>query len=92
MAQSQQPLTGGVPDAPAAHHLGDLARSDRRWNVYLELRPQGRSVGGRLHFVEADARRTSAWIFLEDTEQEILSRFNEFSPVELWRLAESLDR
>jgi len=89
MAQPTYPLPQ-TADAPTAHHLGDLARSDQRWSVYLETRPQGRRVAGRLHFVERDLRVTSAWIFLEGTEAEIVARFNDFSPVELWRLVASL--
>lgn len=90
MPQPQQPAAAGLPEAPAAHHLGDLARSDRRWNVYLETRSAGDTVAGRLHFVEGDLRRSTTWIFLESTEADILNRFGDFSPVELWRLVESL--
>lgn len=82
--------SGPVPAAPTARHLGELARSDRTWNVYLETRPQGDSVAGRLHFVDGTVSRTSGWIFLEWHEREVANRFNEFSPVELWRLVESL--
>lgn len=90
MPQPLQPVAAGLPEAPAAHHLGDLARSDRRWNVYLETRSAGGAVAGRLHFVEGDLRRSTTWIFLESSEAEILNRFSDFSPVELWRLVESL--
>jgi hypothetical protein len=90
MPQPLQPVVAGLPEAPAAHHLGDLARSDRRWNVYLETRSAGGAVAGRLHFVEGDLRRSTTWIFLESSEAEILNRFGDFSPVELWRLVESL--
>lgn len=91
MPHPQQPAAAGLPEAPAAHHLGDLARSDRRWNVYLETRSAGGAVAGRLHFVEGEVRRSTTWIFLESSEADILSRFGDFSPVELWRLVESLD-
>jgi len=57
----------------------------------LESRPQGDSVAGRLHFVDGTVFRTSGWIFLGWNEREMTDRFNEFSPVELWRLVESLD-
>ena len=90
MPQPLQPAAAGLPEAPAAHHLGELARSDRRWNVYLETRSAGAAVAGRLHFVEGDLRRSTTWIFLEASEAEILNRFGDFSPVELWRLVESL--
>ncbi|HJS48487.1 MAG TPA: hypothetical protein VJ773_10915 [Gemmatimonadales bacterium] len=90
MPQPLQPAAAGLPEAPAAHHLGDLARSDRRWNVYLETRSAGDAVAGRLHFVEGDLRRSTTWIFLESSEADILNRFGDFSPVELWRLVESL--
>jgi len=56
----------------------------------LETRPQGRAVGGRLFFRSADAIRETAWIFLEWHERDILNRFNEFSPTELWNLMDSL--
>jgi hypothetical protein len=87
--QVQRP--GPIPEAPTALHLGELARSDRTWDVYLESRSQGDSVAGRLHFVDGATFRTSGWIFLGWNEREVTDRFNEFSPVELWRLVESLD-
>jgi hypothetical protein len=90
MGQPQQPQTIPVPDAPAARHLGDLARSQVRWSVYLETRREGEIAQGRLHFMEGSRRRTTGWIFREWTEREIADRFNEFSPVELWRILESL--
>lgn len=100
MAQSQQQHFGSLAtslSAQAERHMGDLARSDRSWSVYLETRldPLGGMRGrtclmGRLHFVDGARRLSSAWIFVGDSDQEIVSRFNEFSPIELWRLAESL--
>jgi hypothetical protein len=90
MGQPQHPLAAALPNAPAARHLGDLARADERWQVYLETRTQGRTVSGRVHFVQAEQTRSSAWILLEWSEQEVVNRFNEFSAVELWRLVESL--
>ena len=90
MTQSQINRPGPIPDAPAARHLGDLARSDRTWSVYLETRSQGESYTGRIHFVVGTSYRTTGWIFLEWHERDIVSRFNEFSPVELWQLVESL--
>ena len=48
-------------------------------------------MAGRLHFVDGTTFRTSGWIFLGWNEREVTDRFNEFSPVELWCLVESLD-
>lgn len=96
MGQPQSPLPAPshgpspVPEAPAARHLGDLARNDIRWSVYLETRPEGDLAQGRVHFVEGARRRSTGWIFREWTEQEIIARFNDFSPLELWKLLESL--
>jgi hypothetical protein len=100
MAPSQQQHFGSLATSlsgQAERHLGDLARSDGGWSVYLETRldpaggPRGRaSVAGRLHFVDGPRRLSTAWIFLAESDQDIVSRFNEFSPTELWRLAESL--
>lgn len=90
MGQPQLPPAAPIPDAPRARHLGDLARNDARWSVYLETLPRHDTVAGRIHFVSGGRRRTSAWIFLEWSEQEVTDRFNEFSPVELWKLLEGL--
>jgi hypothetical protein len=90
MGQPQHPLSAALPEAPTARHLGDLGRADARWQVYLETRSQGQTVAGRVHFVQGDLIRSSAWILLEWSEQDVLHRFNEFSAVELWRLLESL--
>ncbi len=80
------------PWAARAHHMGELKRADERWEVYLEQQadPDGRPVRGRLHFVNGERHRQSAWIFLEWTEREMRERFVEFSAVELWKLFESL--
>jgi hypothetical protein len=43
-----------------------------------------------VHFVADDSTRSSGWIFVEASEQEVLRRFQEFSAVELWKLLESL--
>jgi hypothetical protein len=90
MAQPKQPPPVPIPDAPAARHLGDLARSQTRWSVYLETRTQGSLAQGRLHFVEGTRHKTTGWIFREWTEREITDRFTEFSPVELWKILESI--
>ncbi len=100
MAHSHQSHFGSLAtalSAQAERHLGDLARSDCTWRVYLESRldPAGGNRGrpcvlGRLHFVDEPRRLSTAWIFVGESEQEIVNRFSEFSPVELWRLVESL--
>lgn len=90
MGQPDAVAPARLPDTPAAHHLGDLARSDVRWSVYLEARPEGDLVAGRLHFAQGTRRRSTAWIFLERSEQDLLGRFGEFSAAELWKLLESL--
>lgn len=85
---------------PQPRHLGDLARGDQRWQVYLETRPVDPSpagppkrspVAGRLHFVAQGQVRRTAWIFLEWSDAELMARFQEFSAGELWRMVESLD-
>ena len=76
-----------------ATHMGQLARSDVRWDVYLELVPDTSDKHlrrGRVHFVAGERHRESAWIFLEYADRDVLDRFNEFSAVELWSLLESL--
>ena len=86
-----------TPTSPAGaapqtgRHLGDLARSGITWQVHLESRPQGQLTAGRIHFVAPHTTRATGWIFLEWSEQDVLYRFNEFSPVELWKLLESLE-
>ncbi len=85
----EHPLFGW---AKHAQQMGQLARGDATWDVYLELMPQPdrRSMRGRVHFVAGDRHRESAWIFLEWSERELRDRFNEFSATELWSLLESL--
>lgn len=90
MAQPQQPPPVPLPEAPTARHLGDLARSQTRWSVYLETRTGGALAQGRLHFVEGSRQKSTGWIFREWTEREIMDRFSEFSPIELWKILESL--
>jgi hypothetical protein len=79
-----------VTDAPAGRHMGDLSRGGTNWKVLLETRPRGQLVSGRIHFVAESVIRSTAWIFLEWSEQEAANRFNEFSPIELWKILESL--
>ncbi len=50
MAQPQQPPPVPLPEAPSARHLGDLARSQIRWSVYLETRPDGGAGAGPAAF------------------------------------------
>ena len=86
--------TSPSPAGPApAHgrHLGDLTRAGTTWQVHVETRPQGQLTAGRVHFVSPDLARATGWIFLEWSEQDVLHRFNEFSPIELWKLLESLE-
>lgn len=77
-------------DLSNADHMGDLARGGTTWSVHLETRQDGPLAVGRVHFVAADVRRSSAWIFREWKVPEVKARFAEFSPLELWRLLESL--
>lgn len=79
-----------VSDTPSGRHMGDLSRGGTDWKVYLETRPHGQLVSGRIHFRSAQGVRSTAWIFLEWSEHEAAARFNEFSPIELWKLLESL--
>jgi hypothetical protein len=90
MGQPQLPPEVPLPDAPRARHLGDLARGETRWSVYLESIAQGGSARGRVHFVSGARHRITGWIFLEWSEQAVYDRFGEFSPAELWKLVESL--
>ncbi len=90
MGQPQQPASPPLPDAPRAQHLGDLARAEVRWHVYLETEAKSGTARGRVHFVSGARHRTSGWIFLEWSEQAVYDRFGEFSPAELWKLVESL--
>jgi hypothetical protein len=71
--------------------MGQLARGDASWEVYLELSPQDSGlVKGRVHFVQGDRHRESAWIFLDRTERDVQARFDEFGAAELWQLLEAL--
>ena len=90
MGQPQLPPQSPLPDAPRAQHLGDLARAEVRWHVYLETVKEGQMARGRVHFVSGARHRTSGWIFLEWSEQAVVDRFGDFSPAELWKLLESL--
>jgi hypothetical protein len=97
--QPSRNTPGATPsDAPYGRCLGDLARGDTRWTVYLETRPHPRGAGmkyntfqGRLHFLDpAEQVRSTAWIFAEWSDADVLHRFNEFSAAELWLLLDSL--
>ncbi len=80
------------PGQDRARHMGELKRGPSRWDVYLEVEPDAEleAVRGRIHFVGEGARRTTAWVFLERQEKEILERFGEFSAVELLQFVESI--
>lgn len=88
---TEHPLSP-YPWGQRAHAMGQLQRGEVRWDVYLEMLPdpEGRPVRGRLHFIAGDRHRQSAWLFVEWSERELRERFNEFSPIELWSLLESL--
>lgn len=77
------------PAAPGAHHLGELARGGTTWQVFVETSP-GNPIKGRIHFMAETEQRSTGWIFIEATEQDLLRRFHDFSALELWRLLESL--
>ncbi len=79
-----------LPDHPGARHLGDLARGDTAYRVFLETQAGQSPVRGRVHFVSADGTRSTGWIFVEWTESDLVRRFHDFSAVELWKLLESL--
>ena len=86
-----------LPNHPGVRHLGDLARGETAWRVYLETKsgePGGGGVGGavrgRIHFVAGEAARSTGWIFVEPSDQDLVRRFQDFSAVELWKLLESL--
>ena len=84
------PSPADLPSIPNARHLGDLARGGTSWSVFLEAKTDSPPVKGRVHFVSNGEQRSTGWIFLEWTEQDLLKRFQEFSAVELWKLLESL--
>ena len=79
-----------LPDHPGARHIGDLARGGSSWRVYLETNPSVQPIRGRIHFVSADSTRSTGWIFVEPSDQDLVRRFHDFSAVELWKLLESL--
>ena len=83
------PRDGAVPGGEL---LGELARGPVRWDVWLETvaAPELGAVRGRIHFTQADRRRSSAWIFLERAERDIRQRFLAFSDVDLWNVLESV--
>ncbi|NOT06695.1 MAG: hypothetical protein HOP28_00675 [Gemmatimonadales bacterium] len=60
------------------------------WRVYFETAPGEQPARGRVHFVSSEAQRSTGWIFVEPSEQELIRRFHDFSAVELWKLLESL--
>jgi len=72
--------------------MGELQRGEDRWDVLLEsaVDSEVKAVRGRIHFVSSSVHRTSGWIFLEWSDDEIESRFSGFSAQELWNLLDSL--
>jgi len=87
---SMETIRPSVTEAPPGRHMGDLSRGGTHWKVYLETRAHGQLVNGRVHFISDQGTRSTAWIFLEWSEQDAVQRFNEFSPIELWKILESL--
>lgn len=79
-----------LPDYPGARHLGDLARGGTAWRVYLETHLGEPGARGRIHFASGEGTRSTGWIFVEPSDQDLLRRFQDFSAVELWNLLESL--
>ena len=88
-------MSAAFPGHDRAKHMGELKRGEERWEVFLEIQPDPElgagAVRGRLHFVSAERRRTTSWIFLEWSEREVQDRFGEFSAVELWHFVAALD-
>ena len=74
------------------YQMGELVRGENRWDVLLETVPDADVGGirGRIHFVAGNAHRLSGWIFLEWSEKDIDTRFNDFSAQEMWNLLDSL--
>jgi hypothetical protein len=72
--------------------MGELMRGESRWDVLLETVRDATvdAIRGRIHFVAGNVHRISGWIFLEWAEQDVLTRFSEFSAQELWNLLDSL--
>lgn len=72
--------------------MGELARGDDRWEVLLETVRDNEvdAIRGRIHFVSDAIHQISGWIFLEWSEQDVDTRFSEFSAQELWNLLDSL--
>ncbi len=85
-----QPTAAEIAGVPGAYHLGDLGRGGVTWKVYLETKTDTMPVRARVHFVADAEQRSTGWIFVEPTEQDLLRRFHEFSALELWRVLESL--
>jgi hypothetical protein len=75
-----------------ARQMGELVRGDSRWDVLLETvgDPAVGAVRGRIHFISVNVHRLSGWIFLEWSEQEVQTRFGDFSALELWNLLDSI--
>jgi hypothetical protein len=88
------------PGHERSKHMGQLNRGDERWEVYLEVQPDGEvgaggggggAVRGRNHFLDRERHRMTGWVFLEWHERDVQERFGEFSAVELWHFLEALE-
>ncbi|MGD2136099.1 MAG: hypothetical protein PVF27_08065 [Gemmatimonadales bacterium] len=75
-----------------ARPMGELQRGEDRWDVLLETVPDAsvNAIRGRIHFISGHTHRLSGWIFLEWAEQDVETRFAEFSAQELWNLLDSM--
>ena len=87
-------MSEAFPGQERSRHMGELKRGDQRWNVYVEMQRDSDvgAVRGRIHFVAPGELKTTAWVFLEWQEKDILERFGEFSAVELLQFVEALPR
>src|SRR5437899_10316220 len=84
-------MGAACPGPDRAKHMGELKRGDDRWDVFIETQADAElgAVRGRVHFVTAERRRTTGWIFLELSGRDIQERFGEFAAVELRHLGEA---
>ena len=86
-------MSATFPGQERGRHMGELKRGDEQWDVYLETQPDGElgAVRGRIHFLGGGRHRATSWVFLEKLERDVVERFGEFSPMELWRFVAALD-
>ena len=85
-------MSEAFPGQDQARHMGELKRGAQRWDVYLELQSDAElgAVRGRIHFVGDGTHKSTAWVFLEWREKDVLERFGEFSAVELLQFVEAV--